>query len=181
LLEVYTGKRRVSNDLSGEPHKDSRLLAAARRKRKQRIMNISFKTLGSSRPNISFSKVQTYVGLAAGILSITGAMAAFFRPAPNKGELVVVVEDAKTQETISDATIEVLTPQDAVITQLKPSWSGKASFRMDEGHYRVRVEHPRYAATVREVQLISSQSTEVRIQLHGATSLSNTVRRLFHH
>jgi hypothetical protein len=144
-------------------------------------MNISLRTLGSSRLNISFSKVQTFVGLAAGILSITGALAAFFRPAPNKGELVIIVEDAKTQQAISDATIEVLTLQDAVITALKPSWSGKTSCTLDEGHYRVRVQHPRYAVTVREVQLISSHSTEIRIQLHGTTSLSNSVRRLFRH
>jgi hypothetical protein len=143
-------------------------------------MNISLRTLGSSRLNISVSKVQTFVGLAAGILSITGALAAFFRPAPNKGELVIIVEDAKTQQIISDATIEILTPQDAVITALKPSWSGKTSCTLDEGHYRVRVQHPRYAATVREVQLISSHPTEVRIQLRAATSLGNTVRRLFH-
>jgi hypothetical protein len=146
----------------------------------ERIMNISFKALGSSRLNISFSKVQTFVGLAAGILSITGALAAFFRPAPNKGELVVIVEDAKTQQIVSDATIEVLTPQDAVITALKPGWSGKTSCTLDEGRYRVRVQHPRYGATVREVQLMPSHTTEVHIQLHGATSLSNTVRRLFH-
>jgi hypothetical protein len=144
-------------------------------------MNISFKRLGSSRLNISFSRVQTFVGLAAGILSITGALSAYFRPAPNKGELVVIVEDAKTQQLISDATIEVLTPGGAIITALKPSWSGKTSCTLDEGHYRVRVQHPRYGATVREVQLVSSHSTEVRVQLRGATSFGGTVRRLFRH
>jgi hypothetical protein len=144
-------------------------------------MTISFRTLGSSRLKISFSKVQTFVGLAAGILSITGALAAFFSPAPNKGELVVIAEDAKTHQIVSDATIEVLTAQDAVIAALKPSWAGKTSCTLDEGHYRVRVQHPRYAVAVREVQLISSHSTEVHMQLRGATSLSNTVRRLFHH
>jgi hypothetical protein len=135
--------------------------------------------LGSSHLNISISKVQTLVGLAAGILSITGALAAFLRPVPNKGELVVVVEDAKTQEIISDATIEILTPQDAVTATLKPSASGKASCTLDEGHYRVRVQHPRYAATVREVQLMPSHTTEVYLQLRAATTLSNPVRRLF--
>jgi hypothetical protein len=130
---------------------------------------------------ISFSKVQTFVGLAAGILSISGALVAFFKPAPNKGELVVIVQDAKNQQIISDATVEVLTPQDAVVTALKPGWSGKTSCALDEGRYRVRVQHPRYPETVREVQLIPSHTTEVRIQLRGSTSLSNTVRRLFHH
>ena len=145
-------------------------------------MTISLRALGSSRLNISMSKVQTFVGLTAGILSITGALAAFFGPAPNKGELVVIVEDARTQQMVSDATIEILTLRDALITTLKPNWSGKASCTLDEGHYRVRVKHPRYGSEVREVQLISSRSTEVRVQLRPpTTSLSNSVRRFFHH
>ena len=131
--------------------------------------------------NLSISKAQTFVGLAAGMLSITGALTAFLRPVPNKGELVVVVEDAKTQQIISDVNIEILTPQDAVITTLKPSSSGKTSCTLDEGHYRVRVQHPRYAATVREVQLIPGHTTEIYLQVRAATSMSNTVHRLFHH
>jgi hypothetical protein len=94
---------------------------------------------------------------------------------------VVVVEDAKTQQIISDAMIEILTPEDAVITTLKPSSSGKTSCTLDEGHYRLRVQHPRYTATAREVQLISSHTSEVHIQLRAATSVSNTARRLFRH
>jgi len=129
------------------------------------------------------SRVQTFVGLAAGILSITGALAAYFKPAPGKPELVVIVQDAKTQQTVPDATIEILTPRDGLITTLKPNWAGKSSCALDEGHYRVRVRHPRYAPEMREVQLISGQNTEVRVQLRVATSSSvgNTVRRFFHH
>jgi hypothetical protein len=142
-------------------------------------MTISFRTLGSSRRNISLSKVQTFIGLAAGILSITGALAAFFRPAANTGELVVIVEDAKTQQNVSDATIEVLTLQDTLVATLKHTWSGKASCALEEGHYRVRVQHPGYGPIVRDVQLNSGHSTEVRVQLRGNSSLSNTVRHLF--
>src|SRR2546422_7639949 len=129
--------------------------------------------------NMSFSKLQTFVGLAAGILSIAGALAAFFRPAPGKGELVAIVQDAKTGKTVPDATIEILTPQDAIVTTLKPNWSGKAQYPLDEGHYRVRVSHPRYSPEIRDVQLISSQSTEIRIQLRSP-AISDGIRRLFH-
>ena len=145
-------------------------------------MSISFKMLESFRLNISLSRVQTIVGLTAGILSITGALAAYLKPAPGKPELAVIVQDAKTQQVVSDATIEILTLRDALITTLKPNWSGKAYCTLDEGHYRVRVKHPRYGSEVREVQLISSRSTEVRVQLRPpTTSLSNSVRRFFHH
>ena len=144
-------------------------------------MSISFKMLESFRLNISLSRVQTIVGLTAGILSITGALAAYLKPAPGKPELAVIVQDARTQQMVSDATIEILTLRDALITTLKPNWSGKASCTLDEGHYRVRVRHPRYGPEVREVQLVSSQSAEVRVQLRAATSLGNTMRRLFRH
>lgn len=153
----------------------------ARKYVQDRTMNISLRALGSSRLNISMSKVQTFVSLTAGILSITGVLAAFFGAAPNKGELVVIVEDARTQQIVSDATIEVATPSGAVITTLTPSWSGKASSKLDAGPYKVRVRHPRYGPTVRDVQLIPSQSTEVRIQLRAVTSSSNPLRRLLGH
>ena len=128
---------------------------------------------------ISFSRLQTLIGLAAGILSIAGALAAFFKPAPGKGELVAIVQDAKTGKTVPDATIEILTLRDAIVTTIKPNWSGKAQYPLDECHYRVRVSHPRYSPEIRDVQLISSQSTEIRIQLRSP-AIGDSLRRLFH-
>ena len=142
---------------------------------------MSFRILGFPWLNISVSRVQTFIGLAAGILSITGALVAFFQHPPDKSELVAVVQDAKTEKAVSDATIEILTPQNAVVATLTPDWSGKARYTLDEGHYRLRVSHPRYGAEVREVQLTSSQSTEVRVQLRAGTSVGGAVRRLFRH
>jgi len=133
------------------------------------------------KPNISLSRIQTLVGLTAGILSITGALVAFFKAAPNKGKLVAIVQDAKTEKAVSDATIEVLTPLDQIITTLKPNSSGEAYCWLDEGHYRVRVHHPRYGSEVREVRLMSSQDTEVHVQLRGGSSFGNAVRRVIHH
>src|ERR1051326_2370183 len=143
-------------------------------------MTISFRTLGSSL-NMSLSRVQTIIALMAGILSISGALAAFFRSAPHTGELVVTLEDAKTQQTVSDATVEVLTMQDTLVTTLRHTLSGKAYCTLEEGHYRMRVQHPRYGPIIRDVQVSSGHTTEVLVQLRGATSLGNTVRHLFHH
>ncbi|HYR82669.1 MAG TPA: carboxypeptidase-like regulatory domain-containing protein [Terriglobia bacterium] len=143
-------------------------------------MSISFRIFRFPLLNLSVSRVQTFVGLAAGILSITGALVAFIKPGPDKGELVAIVQDAKTEKAMSDATIEILTPRDAVITTLKPNSSGKARYTLGEGHYRLRVSHPRYGQEVREVQLIASQTTEVRVQLR-AGSIGGAMRRLFRH
>jgi hypothetical protein len=132
------------------------------------------------REKINLSKVQTAVGLTAGILSISLSVAALLKPASNKAELVAVVQDDKTDKAVSDAMVEVLTPQDAVITSLKPDWSGKARFSLDEGRYRVRVSHPKYRSEVRDVQLVSKERTQVRLQLRSTAPLDG-VRRLFHH
>jgi hypothetical protein len=130
------------------------------------------------KPNLS--RVQTIVGLAAGLLSISLSLAALLKPASNKAELVAVVQDGKTEKAVSDAMVEVLTTEDAVITSLKPDWLGKARFALDEGRYRIRVSHPKYRSEVRDVQLVSRERTEIRLQLRSSAPL-DAVRRLFHH
>jgi carboxypeptidase family protein len=132
--------------------------------------------------NMSLSRLQTFVSLAAGIVSIAGALVAipnFFQPAHGKGELVAIVQDAKTEKAVSGATIEVLTPQGVLVTTLTPNSSGKASCTLDEGHFRVRVSHPGFGNEVREVQVVSRESTQVRVQLRASASLPRTIRRLF--
>src|SRR5262249_46162156 len=119
------------------------------------------------------------IGLTAGMLSIAGAMVAFLKAPPDKGKLVAILRDAKTDKAVSDATIEILTPLDVIVTTLKPNRSGEARCALDEGHYRLRVTHPHYLSEIREVRLISSQNTEVHVQLR-ADSFGNTVRRVFH-
>jgi hypothetical protein len=129
---------------------------------------------------LSLSRVQAIVGLAAGLLSISFSLAALLKPESNKAELVAVVQDGKTEKAVSDAMVEVLTLDDAVITSLKPDWSGKARFALDEGRYRVRVNHPGYRSEVRDIQLVSKEKTEIRLQLRSSAPLDG-VRRLFHH
>src|SRR5207249_8909 len=90
---------------------------------------------------ISLSRLQTFVSLGAGLVSIIGALVAmpnFFKSGPAKGELVAIVQEAKTDKALSDATIEVLTSQGALVTTLTPNSLGKASCTLEEGRYRVR-------------------------------------------
>ncbi len=133
--------------------------------------------------NTSLSRLQTFVSLAAGIVSITGALVAipnFFKQGPGKGELVAIVQEAKTAKALPDATIEILTPQGALVETLTPNSSGKASCALQEGHFRVRVSHPRFAGEVREVQVVPRRSTQVRVQLRASSSsLPRPIRRIF--
>src|SRR5262245_44420796 len=65
--------------------------------------------------NLSLSRLQTFVSLAAGIVSITVAVPNFFKLAATKGELVAIVQDARTEKAVSDATIEILTLHGTVV------------------------------------------------------------------
>ncbi len=123
--------------------------------------------------NVSLSRFHSIVGLAAGLVSIVGAIFSttqFFRPAPGMGEVVAVVQDAKSDRALSDATIEILTPQNALITTLTPDSSGRVRQTLHEGPYRLRVSHPRFGAEVRQIQVLSGQTAEVRLRLRAGTS-----------
>lgn len=130
---------------------------------------------------ISFSKVQALVGLTAGLLSITGALAAFFRPASNQGVLVAIVKDGKTGKPLPDATIEILTPADVLVTTKKSNGAGEASCTLDEGRYRVRISHEGYPSEVRDIQLMPTQNTELHVQLRAGRSFGSAIRGVFHH
>ena len=141
---------------------------------------------GSTRKGLklSLSRVQTLVSLAAGIISISGAFIAipnFFKSVNCKGELVTIVQDAKTGKALSDATIEILTPQGALIATLTPNSSGVATSTLNPGRFRVHVIHPQLGDQTREVQVVSSQSTEIRVQLRASSTLPRTIKRFFSH
>jgi hypothetical protein len=113
------------------------------------------------------------VGLLAGIVSIIGALYSvtqFFRPGPGMGEVVALVQEAKSQKTVPDATIEILTPQNALVATLTPDSLGQARRALKEGTYRVRVSHPRFAAEVRQIQVFSGQTVEVKVRLRAGSS-----------
>jgi hypothetical protein len=139
------------------------------------------------RLNVNLSMFQTVVGLTAGAVSILGALLAvpnYFKPAIGKGEVVAVVVDAKTEKAVSNATVEILTLNNAVVTTVSSGFFGKASSTLEEGQYRIRVKHPKFGAEVRHVQVVSGQSAEVRVQLRSGASAPlneavNAVKRLF--
>ena len=143
------------------------------------------------RLNVNLSMFQTVVGLTAGVVSILGALLAvpnYFKPAIGKGEVVAVVVDAKTEKAVSNATVEILTLNNAVVTTVNSGFFGKASYTLEEGQYRIRVKHPKFGAEVRHVQVVSGQSAEVRVQLRSGASAPlhevlgegvNAVKRLF--
>jgi hypothetical protein len=125
------------------------------------------------RHGLSLSRIQSVIGTMTGIITIVGAgysVVQFARPAPDTGELVAVVQDAGTHAGISNATIEVLTLENALVATLTPDAAGRATHDLKEGVYLVRVSHPRYAAESRRIQVQPGKPTEIRASLRTGSS-----------
>lgn len=120
----------------------------------------------------SLSRFQAVVGTMAGIVTVVGAASSvmeFVRPA-NTGGLVAIVQAADSRRSITDATIEVLTSQNAIVATLTPDATGRATQALREGVYVVRVSHPRYAAEVRRIHVLPRQTIEIRASLRAGSS-----------
>jgi hypothetical protein len=138
-------------------------------------------TGGRIRRALSLSRIQSVVAILAGVASVAGAAGSvvqFTRP-PHMGSVVVNVRAASTQRSVADATVEVLTTDNALVATLKPDATGRVTQDLREGVYVVRVSHPRYAADVRRVQVQPQQTVAVTTQLRqgSSSSLDRTVNK----
>jgi hypothetical protein len=112
---------------------------------------------------------QAVVGLLAGILSIGGFAYSYLWATtpvpPTHGEVIAIAVDARTEKPIPDATIEVLTSKDALVTTLTPDASGRARHAIKEGSYRLRAGHPKFTTEVRQIHVIGGNTAEIRVRL----------------
>jgi hypothetical protein len=116
----------------------------------------------------SFNTIQAVVGLVAGLTSIVGAAysaVGLFGPATPTGEIVAVVRDAESQRPVGDATIEILTPANGLVTAVPQDADGRAHREIAPGMYRVRVAHPRYATASREIHVAPDGVAEMHVNL----------------
>jgi hypothetical protein len=117
---------------------------------------------------LSLPRVQAIVAVLTGIVTITvglHSLAQFSGPAASMGELVAVVKEAVSERSVTDATIEILTPQNALVATLTPDSKGRARRSLKEGTYVVRVNHPLYAREVRQIQVFPQQTIEIKASL----------------
>jgi hypothetical protein len=119
--------------------------------------------------NMSLSRVQAIVGTMAGLVTVAGALQ-IFGPTGDMGEFVAVVQEAASARSVPDATIEILTPLNALVTTLAPDSRGRAHQRLKEGIYVVRVSHPDYSAEVRQIQVFPRQTVEIKASLRAGSS-----------
>ena len=116
------------------------------------------------------STVQTVVGILAGLLTIGGGFLSFSgitasATTPQQGEIVAVVQDARSHKPLPQANIEISTPQDAIVTSVHVEPDGHLARRLKEGRYRLRVTHPGFLTEVRLVEVHAGQRSDVRIAL----------------
>jgi hypothetical protein len=115
---------------------------------------------------VSLTRVQAFCGMVAALLSISGAFGDLApRPSP-RGEVLAIVQEARSGRPVADATVEVLTLQNALVTML-PAAAGAGSARapMKEGTYRLRVTHPHYGTESRQIYVLAGQTAEIHVRL----------------
>ncbi len=121
------------------------------------------------RAHLTLSRFHAIVGIIAGFISISVGLYTYLhfstRAAGVTGELVAIVQDARTGKPVPDAAVEILTLKGAVVTTLTPAADGQARGRLKEGVYRLRVTHPRFVAEARQVHVVAGQTAEVRLKL----------------
>ncbi|TMA67291.1 MAG: carboxypeptidase regulatory-like domain-containing protein [Deltaproteobacteria bacterium] len=115
-----------------------------------------------------FASLQSAVSLLAGLASLSGALYSavqFAKPAPRTGDILAIVRGSKSDKAPPGTTVEILTPQDALVATLKPGDDGSARGVLEEGPYRMRATAPRFEAQTRDVQVQRGATAEVRLQL----------------
>ena len=120
------------------------------------------------RRSLSLSRMQAVFGTAAALLSIGGALYGYLWPRtpPDIGEVVAVVHEARSGKVLPEATLELYTPQDALVTVLNTNaTNGEARRRIKQGSYRLRVSVPNYSPQMRQIQVIGGETAEIRFRM----------------
>jgi hypothetical protein len=140
--------------------------SAAERSAPERSAPPSWLSVALSQP---LSRVQAVVGVLAGCLTIVGTLVSYTgltKPsAPVLGELVAVVQESRSHRPLVHATVEIITPQDAIVTTLNPEPDGRVTRKLKEGQYRVRVTHPNLVTEIRHIEVHPGQRSELRVAL----------------
>ncbi len=120
-----------------------------------------------------FVYLQPAVAVLTGFVTLGGAaysVIKYFTPTADTGQIIAVVQEAKSGQAMADATVEVLTPREALVATLKPDSAGRLSYRVKEGTYDLRVSRKGYATVTRQVQVTPGNRVELTVQLKTAGS-----------
>jgi hypothetical protein len=119
------------------------------------------------RAALTLTRFQALVGITAGVFSIgatVGGILFATRPIHMNGEIVTIVQEARTAKLLANAMIEFRTPGDALVAILQAQ-NGQVRQTLREGPYRLRVSHPGFTTEVRQIQVLGGNSQEIRLRL----------------
>ncbi len=120
-----------------------------------------------------FVHLQPAIAVITGLVTIAGAaysVVKYFGPTPDTGQIIAVIQEARSGQPVADATIEILTPRDTLIATLKPDSAGRLSYTLKEGIYAVRVSHEGYATVTKDVQVTPGHRVETTVRLRNGTT-----------
>ncbi len=124
--------------------------------------------VGAVRGHLSLTRLQGICGTVAALLSIGGAFG-YIIPMQTKtdqGEVLAIVQEARSGKPVADATIELLTLQETLVTMVPPAaGAGTAKAPTKEGTYRLRVKHPKYTTESRQIYVLAGQTAQVHVRL----------------
>jgi PEGA domain-containing protein len=120
------------------------------------------------RGHLSLTRLQGVAGTLAAIISIGGAFGYLvpFQTKSDRGEVLAIVQEARTGKPVADATVELLTLHDLLVTTVPPAaGAGTAKTPMKEGTYRLRVVHPKYTTESRQIYVLAGQTAQIQLRL----------------
>ena len=123
---------------------------------------------GAVRGHLSLTRLQGVCGTIAALLSIGGAFGYMvpFQAKSDRGEVLAIVQEARSGKPVADATVELLTLQDALVTTVPPAaGAGSAKAPTKEGTYRLRVKHPKYSTESRQIYVLAGQTAQIHVRL----------------
>jgi hypothetical protein len=116
-------------------------------------------------------RIQPVIGALAGLISVGGFVWGFLMPAsprPVAGDVVVIVRDAKTRKPVPEATVEILSGGNAIVTTGISRDDGRVQRSVREGDYTLRVTRPGFAPETRKVKASVGSTSEVHVTLSPA-------------
>jgi hypothetical protein len=119
------------------------------------------------RAHLSLGRLQAICGTVAALVSIGGAFGYMVpHQKSDRGEVLAIVQEAQSGKPVADATVELLTLHDALVTMVPPAaGAGTAKTPMKEGTYRLRVKHPKYATESRQIYVLGGQTAQINVRL----------------
>src|SRR5438045_993345 len=124
--------------------------------------------VGAVRGHLSLTRLQGVCGTLAALLSIGGAFGYIvpFQTKTDRGEVLAIVQEAHSGKPVADATVELLTLHDALVTMVPPATgAGSAKAPTKEGTYRLRVKHPKYTTESRQIYVLAGQTAQINVRL----------------